>query len=341
MSAHARRLLVVGCGKRVLEAALPALQRAGPGLALRSVLARKARTIEAAGVSYEVAPLADAREAELADIDLVYLAVGKNAVPDVLARLLELGLGRAELLIETPVVRFRHFRHVARLREFRRVSVAEDCAMLPWFDALAAAASLVGRVKRVELDRSAYAYHAVATARELTGGRRVRSARRIALAEGAFERRLFFDSAEAWVREPRDYPTGRTSIVGERATVRDHDAGDGALQLTAIVERGLVRGFRLGDAETRLDDDEAALTAGDAPDASITARQEAMKRVGFLRIWRRLAAGEPAHPLALGLEDMVVDYALERAGRYVSTPFTRPDAVLGRGLFGLLSRLGG
>jgi hypothetical protein len=65
---------------------------------------------------------------------------------------------------------------------------------------------------------------------------------------------------------------------------------------------------------------------------------EAMKRVGFLRLLRRIARGEGAYPIDSALEDMVVDYWLEKFGRYRATPLTRPDAPLGRALLRLLTR---
>jgi hypothetical protein len=64
---------------------------------------------------------------------------------------------------------------------------------------------------------------------------------------------------------------------------------------------------------------------------------EAMKRVGFLRLLRRLASGKGAYPVEQALEDMVVDYHLERFGRYLATPLTRPDAPLAKLILGLLT----
>ena len=41
------------------------------------------------------------------------------------------------------------------------------------------------------------------------------------------------------------------------------------------------------------------------------------------------------------MEDMVVDYALERLGRYRATPFTSPRGPIGRMTLSLLTRAGG
>ena len=61
--------------------------------------------------------------------------------------------------------------------------------------------------------------------------------------------------------------------------------------------------------------------------------------VGFLALAARIAAGHGAYPLSDAVEDSVVDYHLEKLGRYRSTPFTRPDAPLARFAFSALTRL--
>ena len=68
---------------------------------------------------------------------------------------------------------------------------------------------------------------------------------------------------------------------------------------------------------------------------------EAMKRVGFLRLLRRLAEGRRGYALEQGLEDTVVDWCLERLGFYVGTPLTSPRSTLGRGLLSLATLPGG
>lgn len=328
-----RKVLVVGYGKRVREAALPSLA-ACEGLSLARIVARRAREED----GHAIGALEDLTD--LAGVDVVYLAVGKDATPKVLARLVELGAADVELLVETPVVRFKHFRHVSQLARFRRTSVAEDCAYLPWFDTVEAASAHLGAPRTLTLDRSAYAYHGLATAKALLGASRVRGGRRRAAGEGRHERRLSFaGGTAAVVLEPRDYAVGRWTLEGERGALSD-DGRDG-LHLEARLEDGLVAGFRAGDFETSLTPAERGLTAGDPEGASVTARQEAMKRVGFLRIWERLARGEGGYPLAEGLDDMVVDYHLEKLGRYVANPFTSPRSPLARLLLSTVTRLGG
>jgi hypothetical protein len=277
---------------------------------------------------------------DLRGADLVYVAVAKEAVPSVLRRLTALDVGTTDLLIDTPVVRFKHFRHAARCRAFRNAWVAEDCVELPWIQAALAA---VGPLYRIELDRSAYAYHGIATAKALLGARSVRSARRRPLGEGRAERALQLSSrGTARIVEPRDYAIGRMVFCGQGGSLSDRpEQGEGHLPLELELERGGVRALRAGTTRLTLDDDELDLTRGDPEDATVTQRMEAMKRVGFLRLLRRLAEGRRGYALEQGLEDTVVDWCLERLGFYVGTPLTSPRSTLGRGLLSLATLPGG
>lgn len=333
-----KKVLVCGFGKRVREAALPAIA-ACEGLELAGIVARRAR--QEGG--HEVGALKELSSLE--GVDVVYLAVGKDATPAVLGRLASLDASKTDLLVETPVVRFKHFCHVRSLAAFRRVSVAEDCAYLPWFDTVRAAreAGLLGEPRDLLLHHSAYAYHGLATAKALLGAARIRGGSRSRAEGGIQERRIRFSGGtSAVVHEPRDYSIGTWTLTGTEGAISDHvGSAPGAHHLEVLVEGGLVTGFRIGELQTHLTEAEQALTGGSPPDASVTARQEAMKRVGFLRIWDSIAAGEAAYPLADGLDDMVVDYHLEKLGRYVANPFTSPRSPLARALLGSVTRLAG
>jgi hypothetical protein len=338
-----RRIAVVGVGKRVREAVLPALCTIEESFEVVGLYARTARTLEAAGREWPVMPLTDL--ANLEGVDLLYLAVGKDAVPSVLQQLLSLGASDTDLLIDTPVVRFRHFRHLASLSGFRRVGVPEDCAFLPWIQPVQAclASGVLGDLDELVLWKSGYAYHGLATAKTILGAKGIRRARRKPVENGLFERSLVLDNgAQATIVEPRDYGTGWVQIIGSKGSLCDQPRETrSALQLEVAVEGGLCRSLRVGDHVAELDEAEASLTAEDSEDASVIARQEAMKRVGLLRVLRNVRDGGMGYPLEAAVEDTVVDYWLERLGRYRATPLTDPGAPLARGLLSVLSRLGG
>jgi len=336
----ARGVAVFGVGKRVLETALPAFQKLPRSFWIQSVWGRTPRIETVGGVKHEVRRFETLTLRDLDGVDLIYVCVAKDAVPVVLARLVELEPFNRDLLIDTPVVRFKHFRHAAKARDFRNAWVAEDCVELPWIQAALAA---VGPLHRVEFDRSAYAYHGIATARALFSASSIPAARRLALPGGRHERTLRFSGGRtARIVEPRDYASGRLVFVGQGGSLSDApEAGAGRFALQPELTDGAVTAISAGPVRVPLDALESELTLGDARDATLTARQDAMKRVGFLRLLRRISANKGAHPLELGLEDMVVDYALEKFGRWRSTPLTTPRAVLARTLLGLATSIGG
>ncbi len=334
---------MVGVGKRVLQAVIPALCACPECFELVSLHGRRARTIDACGKTWSVDPLTSRKS--LDGIDLVYLAVGKAAVPEVLRQLCEMGAADTRLLIDTPVLRFRDFRHTSLLSEFKQVGVPEDCAYLPWIEPVRACVSAgeLGEVSEWVLWKSAYAYHGVATAKSLLGAQQVQRGKRTHIDDGLCERRLQFKGGgRATLIEPRDYATGWIQVIGSESSLCDRPReGAGGLTLEAIEHSGLVRAVRVGDHHATLDEAEASLTAGDPGGTTLIARQAAMKRVGLLRILREVHAGGVGYPLDAGIEDMVVDYWLERAGVYWATPFTQPKAPLARMLYNGLSRLGG
>ncbi|MBI4880336.1 MAG: hypothetical protein HY812_11860 [Planctomycetes bacterium] len=347
-----RRIHVIGAGKRVLGAVLPVLDKVASRLTLAGLYARTDRIMQAGGAERLVRSAAKLGAGDLQDSDLIYLAVAKASVPEVLASLCRLQPERLDLLIEPPVVLFRHLRAARLLERFQSAGAAEDCVELPWLDLLRApqARALVGEPRRAVFLGSAYRYHALATIKRLFACETIRSARR---------RRTGAESARVDVRlangvlgrvlEPRDYATGSFVIEGTAGSISDELQGrDPERVLRPVVADGRCTGFQIGGFATTLDADEVDLMGSCAPGASVTSLMEGMKRVGLLRLMRRLLAGEGAYPVLEALEDMAVDFLLEKAGFYPASPLTSVKSRLGRrllegagGLLGRASRVSG
>jgi len=339
-----RQVVIIGAGQRVRETALPAIAVASD-FEVRSLVARSDRTLEHAGEQLPVRALDGLQQSDLDGIDLVYMVVSKDAVPNVLTKLARFDVRGIDLLIETPVVRFRHFRHAKLARAFRNAWVSEDCAELAWFDTVHAALDegLIGELRAVLFQQSAYAYHGVAMAKTLLGRERVARAKRRALGDGRQQRELrFAGGLQAAMIEPRDYDVGHVTVVGSKGTIADfvQTAAD-SHRLEPVIEGGALRGFRIGDVETWLDDEELALAGDCSSSTRVCAHMDALKRVGYLRLLRRIADGRGAYPLVAGLDDMVVDYWLEKLGRWIDTPLTSVRSPLARFGLAALSRLGG
>ena len=322
-----KRVLVIGSGKRVREAALPALSRLEGDFELTRIAARTAKQLQIGDRSFEVVSLDSLDESWIEGVDLVYLAVTKDAVPSVLSKLTALDVSSTDMLIDTPVVRFKHYRQVAKLAQFRNAWVAEDCTVLPWFDVVrdALESGLIGELESVLFHKSAYAYHGVATAKTLLGSLRVKSASR----KGDQRELRFANGRLATMIEPRDYSVGHVCITGTKGSISDAEDAKGH-RLTAIVEGSSWVGFKIGELERRLDEDEIALLGDDDPSRQVTARMDDLKRVGFLRLLRAIRDDRCGYPVEEAIDDMVVDYHLEKVGRFLDNPFTSPRYGLGR-----------
>lgn len=341
-----RRVLIIGSGKRVREAALPVFERASELFELAGVFSRTPKRIESEGREVLVRGLDTLSPAELATIDLVYMVVSKPAVPGVLRRLVSLGIRDCDLLIETPVMLFRHLGHLGLLRAFRNTWVSEDTSTLPCFDPLhdLVASGELGALKSARFDRSAYAYHGVAMAKAALSCTRVASARQKSLSGDTRQRDLTLVRADgarrhATLLDPRDYSKGRMSFELERGRVAENsdEAGAPTLRLEPEFAGEGLTGFRLGDHRRTLDDAERSLMGTRGEGAGLTAWMDGMKRVGFLALIRQIAAGRGAYSLDQALEDAVVDYHLEKLGRYWSTPLTDPRRALSRWSYRLVT----
>lgn len=362
-------VLVIGSGQRVRRAALPALLRRPKACHITGIFSRKPKQIFAEdkhghpeSTAFEVTALADLAPATLAGADLIYLCVSKGAVPKVLQQLASLAASMPDqapaLLIDTPVLYFKHMAAAKHFAAFKRVWVAEDMSTLPWLDALAAAREALpelGRPRRLTLDRSAFAYHGVALAKTLLGDMQLVRARRRALGsktekgEARHERELHFQGgATALIHEPRDYSVGGFHLELEGGAISDPgsaEPGPGALRLACRFEAGRCVGFTVkrgqeAVASTELEPHEIELLGhfdadGTGAQPGVIAHMDAMKRVGFARLLDRLAAGEPIWDLDDGLDDMWIDYLTEKTGRWRRSPLTSAHSKTARGLVGL------
>jgi hypothetical protein len=351
-----QRVVLIGAGRRILTHVLPVFEALEDTYELSATYTRSPESV---ATRHELRPLSELRSLE--GIDLVHVAVDKDAIPEVLKTLAELGPAHTDLMIDTPVLRFRHFLHLQWLDHFRSTWVPEDCATLPWIPAVqrAIAAGDIGDLHTLHFDRTAYAYHGLALAKTLAAGAsstsgRITSGRVRRVSAGLQERRLRLSNGlRLVIVEPRNYLRGHLRLIGSRGVITERREGapnDLWIQMTLEGER--IRSFRVGDHEEHLSEvesdltipaspEEVALASVLRPDASVFARQGLLKRVGLYRLLRNLHAGRGAYPLLDGVDDMVCDYFLEKIGCWWDTPFTNPSSAPARLLYRSLSFLGG
>jgi len=340
------RVAVIGAGKRVATDVLPALCALPGRFEIDGVFARGRHAVLSAGRTFHSEALDALNAQRLAACDLVYMAVSKDAVPAVLARLAACDLTRTDLLIDTPVLLFKHLAHRRRFAAFRRAWVAEDCAQLPWFDTLAAAraAGLIGAPTRVEFHRSAWRYHALAMFKTLLQDDELRSARkRRADGAGGITHRVdlaFVRGGHGVLLEPRDYSRGHFEISDGRIVVTDAPTPPvGALPLLPVLTGHACTGFRLGDVQTALEPVESALLGAWHAGQSVTSRMDDCKRVGLQRMLRTIHEGGDGYALEEALDDMLADYFLEKLGRATPRALFSLKTGSGRALLGGAARL--
>lgn len=338
-----KRVLIVGSGKRVREAALPVFLSARDEFEIAGVYSRTPKRISAPGEQFEVEPLDALDAATLGAADLIYMVVAKNAVPAVLRRIVQHDVSRVDMLIETPVLRFRLLGHLRLLDAFRNTWVTEDCTTLPFFDTVAAFLDQQGRgsLERATFDHAAYAYHGLAMGRALLGGERVTGGRRVRIPGGARRTVSFGPGRELVVIEPRDYARGHITLEGPGGSISDDPSSTAPHRLGAIVEGDACVGFRIDDTRTDLSAEERALMGVPLAQGGVMTWMDGMKRIGFRRLLQAVAQGRGAHPLDQAVEDTVVDYQLEKFGRYIPTPLTSPYSPLARLAMRALTRVTG
>ncbi len=340
-----KNVLIIGSGKRVQQTALPAFYSLADQFCLSQVVSRSIKTIKYGNHEISTHKLNTVSAGSLAEVDLIYLAVSTYAVGQVLTTLNRFDISKIELLIDTPVFPFTHLGHFKLFKDFRNVSVAEDCIELPWLDVIEKVVTegVIGDLRQAIFFQSALKYHAVATLKKLLGSHSVKYARQQMLSRN-LEVRYFrlSNRKRAWTYEPRDYSSGRMLFVGVDGSVTDFDynvAGNHVLKM--IEKNGQCAGFRIGHIESYLDSVEKSLLDDLQPNQSVTSKTHDLKKIGFVRLLRKIATGKGAYPLHEALDDMVIDHCLNKYGRYHKNLLTNVRSVVGRTALRVLEKVTG
>ncbi|MFH2002811.1 MAG: hypothetical protein ABIK28_24290 [Planctomycetota bacterium] len=344
-----KKLLIIGAGVRVSETVLPAIEALEDRFTLTDIVTRSRKSVKSRKREYEANRLDSLEQSSVTEADLVYMAVSKQAVPAVLKRLARFDLTGVDLLIETPVLLFKHFYFSRLLKKFRNVWAAEDSVQLPCFDLLRSAGSqgYAGGWERVDFHHSAYKYHGLAMMKLLLGAERIVSAQREGRNPQEICRHVHFPNGRyGRVQEPRDYSKGWFLLSGPGMKVTDRlQVNAGEQRLEPIFSKDLCRGFRIHDYASYMEEEEASLcgTRCASPTVTVTSLMEGMKRVGFYRMLKRIDDQGAGYPVENALDDMVVDYYLDKLGFFFN-PFMGIRTFGGRFMLnafsGLLNRFG-
>ncbi len=347
-----RKVLILGSGQRIVNAALPAFEALPELFRVDGIFARSEKKLVTKNGERQVEPLERLDASRLRGVDLIFICVSKPAVPSVLEFLGRLDVSQTDLLIDTPVLQFKHLSHFGKFASFRKVWVAEDMSTLPWMETLdlAREAESMGQPESLTLYQSAYAYHGLALAKTLLGGAAIKSAKRRRTGGKSSVRKLNLSGGKSClIHDPRDYASGHFALHMKGGSICDRPHRD-HLHIDGIVEEqdGCLRyvGFQIegkrGVYATRMEAYESELFGPVDPEKrneSVIAHMDAFKRVGFARLLVHIHAGKGAYPLLEAIDDMWIDYVVEKTGRWFSSPMTSAKSGLARGWVGLATGL--
>lgn len=330
-------VLVIGAGRRVKGAVLPALHCLGDRFRVAGVVARSARAIEVGG--RELHTVASVGDVDLAAIDLVYLAVSIKHVPKVLADLAARPVGHAVLMIDTPVLPPSGLGASRHFAVFRRVLVAEDNLALPPF--LLARRLIdegaIGRLTRIYFFHSGFKHHALASLKLLSGGQPIRRIVNHKFAGKLRQKEIELGGGvSAVMYEPRDYATGKLLLVGDRGAIADYDyAARPTRRIGYQLDGPIYRGLTLDGEPVQPAGLDRAYLDRVGTDVFDGTPMNTMKLRGLMDLLD--AALEPSSPYHYAAEDGIADHMAIRVVDRVGFALA-PHRV--RHLLPLVQRLG-
>lgn len=290
--------LVVGSGRRVREDVVPVIEKLN-GAHISGLFSTSKQEIFGVDRVYQVNVLAALSEEELLASRYVYIAVPPKQVKAALTELTKFDCSKKILIVDTPAILGDGLDPL--YDRFQAVTLAEDCAYLPWISLLADAQP---PIKHIEFDRSGFAYHAVALGRAIAanggqrpGLRKARSKKDNAAIELA-------DGTSISLIGPRDYKNGKIRMHRADGTViGSHHEGDMNAVVEPIVENFKCLGFRQGAKTVTLTPEQSFLAGTFSPTDTIVSKMLDIKRVGLHRLLVELMNNQSFYTIAEGVDD--------------------------------------
>jgi hypothetical protein len=152
--------------------------------------------------------------------------VNLDAIPNLVKKLLSLGLSERELFLDTPVLMSRDTHCLGDFREFKAVHTTEESFLLPYcmMAGNLIRKGFIGTLQRIWMFHSGFRYHALATIKGIVQQRYILRANFIRYGKTNIEMNLVFpNGVKATIIEPRDYQIGRMLIAGSEGLISDYD----------------------------------------------------------------------------------------------------------------------
>ncbi|KQY22546.1 GMC oxidoreductase [Rhizobium sp. Root482] len=291
--------IIIGAGRRVREDVLPALERLIGRAYVSGIYATSKSAVVGLDDVYDVEPISSLNAEALAPSQFIYVAVPPKKLASILSRLTEFDCSDKTLVVDTPTLRNKELD--ALYSRFLKVAVAEDSAYLPWIKLLT---NKYAPIERVEFDRSAYAYHAVALAKTILANGGARPV--VKKTAGSKRTKTFhFDNGRtSKLIGPRDYKSGAMRFLASDGTIIDtKPRSDSDVVICPRVEEFRCIGFQQGANFIALSPQETDLAGSFSPEDTIVSRMLDIKRVGLMRLLSDLLSGGDGYTLKEGLDD--------------------------------------
>jgi hypothetical protein len=308
LAARGHGVIIVGAGRRVAEDVVPAIEALGRSAHIQSIYATRPGVVFGRQKAWDVLPIDELQEREVASASAIYIAVPDHSLSKVLKAFSQHDCHQIRLIVDTPVVSWST--QNADYDRFLSVHVAEDSIVLPWLQAAHAAIDGMSKVREIRFFNSAYRYHAFALAKAIAreslgqgGGIRVAyrfgHSTRLKLRCGTF----------VVLREPRDYEIGRLHIhLDDGRVMSSHFGAD--ITIECLRNDDCCIGFSVANNQAYLSDVERDLVGRFTERDNIITRMVDLKRVGLYRLLASILSGKANYSFADGFEDALVDRAL-------------------------------
>jgi hypothetical protein len=316
-------IIIIGAGRRVAEDVVPAIESLAGSAHIQSIYATRPGVVFGRQRAWDVAPILQLGDEEIATARAMYIAVPPASLPMVLSALRERDCRHISLIVDTPAVSSKSIR--ADYSRFRNVNVAEDSVALPWLSAVHACSDDAAGVREIHFKNSAYRYHAFALAKAIAKSGQQRCITS-AYSLGRRTRLRLATGPLVVLIEPRDYAIGRMNIcLGDGRVISSH--ADADITIECVRKDDRCTGFSVAGNWAPLSDVESELAGRFTATDNVVSRMPDLKRVGLYRLLNSIISHKPSYSLTQGVEDAMADRTLARQGFYVPLSVSPPSSA--------------
>jgi hypothetical protein len=284
-SDKAKKIAIIGSGRRVVEDVLPAIEANLDLYKLTAIYARTKKKLFGINKTYVVEPTFSQMDIE--GLDYLYIAVTPSDISDVFNQLSSFNLKHLTIIIDTPTPDLEHYKDF-----FKKIIVAEDSVYIPWL-------SLISTGTEVLAEKALYAYHGIALLKAIQKSQ-VQMGYNF-LSKTWFK---FKNGARCVIKGQRDYQSG-TLLFREK-----NDSGPTSVEL--VLEGEYCKGFAFKDRKVLLDSVESLLMGGCCREDTIVTKMLSIKRVGLYRMLKNIEEDKNIWSYDEGRNDITMQTILNK-----------------------------